>query len=380
MKRYLFLLVWLLPGLALAQPLDKYALFLSQKLTVDLPTGITMRYIDTGPREGATVVLLHGYTDSGRSFQPTIEALQAENPQLRIIVPDLRGHGQSSLPAGAECREHPEQCFGFDDFAADVIALLDTLGVARAHVVGHSLGSGVAQELALRYAGRVNSLVLIGTFVDNRANPVLNGFLKDDLVEGRFRSLLEIDPHFNWPADAYTLTPAGLGPEIVEFLRENWVVDPCADPGLVKAVLPETAHTPIGTWIGAIRTQCDYNSAPRLAELKKPTLILWASQDNIFLADPDQQLVKAAFEAAVRRHGTRVLYKTYGKKSLPDSGAQTDELGHNLQWGAPDEVAADIAAFISTGSPVPGIPYANPKNVRQIVIELRSDNFSILGK
>ncbi|MCG8419715.1 MAG: alpha/beta hydrolase, partial [Proteobacteria bacterium] len=71
---------------------------------------------------------------------------------LRVVAPSQRGHGDSGHPAGG---------YGVDDFAADAIALLDALGIERAAVVGHSMGSFIAQQVALRAPQRVTHLILI---------------------------------------------------------------------------------------------------------------------------------------------------------------------------------------------------------------------------
>ena len=380
MKNTLVVLILCFATLALAQETDKYAAFSARKQSVDLPTGITLKYIDAGPRKGTPLVLLHGYTDSGRSFQQVIEALRRENKQLRLIVPDLRGHGESSMPDAEQCKTAPETCFSMTDFAADVAALLDHLDVPSAHIAGHSMGSAIAQELALSYPGRVNSLTLIGAFVNGQESATIRDFLMTDLIEGQWRSMLEKRPGFQWPADAWALTPMDMPGEVFNFLKDFWVMDPVAEDDFIQAILPETANTRLGTWIGAIKAlaQVDYRAA--LRNLNIPTLILWATQDNMFTEEPDQRWVKEAFRAANAATGVPVIYKTYGKTPLPASGQQVNELGHNLHFGAPNEVAADIASFVQKGAPVRGTPYANPHNIKQVVTEASNDNIGFLGK
>jgi pimeloyl-ACP methyl ester carboxylesterase len=378
MKTILLSLALSLPLFAWSQQTDPFAAFSAQKKSVTLRTGITMKYAEAGNPLGTPVILLHGYTDSGRSFQFVLPALEKENPQLRIIAPDLRGHGESSMPDSAECIENLENCFEPADFAADIIALMDQLNIPRAFIVGHSMGSAVAQELALNHSGRVNGLVLIGTFVNGEACsacPVLS-----ELVEQNWRAELEKRPGFHWPADAWSLTPNDVGEEAMAFLQNFWVVDPVAADAFVQAILPETANVKLGTWIGVIKALQQMNNYEALKNLKKPTLILWATQDNAFPTEPDQQWVKEAFQAAAQTNGTRVIYKTYGKTPLPASGMQESDLGHNLHWGAPDEVAADIAAFIQTGMPTPGLPYANPDNIKQVLIEITNSNITTWGQ
>jgi 3-oxoadipate enol-lactonase len=95
---------------------------------------------------GAPVVLLHSGVADRRMWQPQIPAL---GHRFRVISPDLRGFGDSPLPAEP-----------YAD-ADDVAELLDHLGVADAAVVGSSMGGRVALELATRHPDRVNSLVLL---------------------------------------------------------------------------------------------------------------------------------------------------------------------------------------------------------------------------
>lgn len=380
MKTKLAVLILLLSNLAFGQNAEPHDDFSSRKNSVALSTGITMKYIDAGPPKGIPVILLHGYTDSGRSFRQVIDELTGMDKNLRIIVPDLRGHGGSSMPDSTRCAEMPESCFEMSDFVDDVIALMDSLRISKAHIVGHSMGSVIAQELVLRHAGRVSSLILIGTFVNGKGSSAIHDFLIGEILEKQWRSMLEQRPGFRWPADAWSLTPRDLGPEVLDFLKQIWVVDPVAEEAFVQAIYPETVDAPLGLWIGVIKAIGQTDNRERLKFVKKPTLVLWATQDNFFPEAPDQQWVKQAFDMAAAANGARVIYKTYGKAPLPSSGMQETDLGHNLHWGAPREVAADIAAFIKTGMPVKGLPYANPDHVKQVLTDESADNITVRGR
>lgn len=120
-----------------------------------------MAYFNSGSRRnyyvefgtGHPVVLLHGIGNSGRAWAAQLAPLVAAG--FRVIVPDHAGHGASS-----RLREP----VGVADLAADVLALLDHLGIERATLAGLSLGGMVAMEAALRWPGRVDRLVVANSF------------------------------------------------------------------------------------------------------------------------------------------------------------------------------------------------------------------------
>jgi pimeloyl-ACP methyl ester carboxylesterase len=112
---------------------------------------------DSGPRDGCPVLLLHGGSSSGATWA----RLTASLPERRVIAPDLRGHGSSP-----RCASYP-----LDGYVADVVAVLDRLGLHRAAVVGHSLGGYVAARLAMQLPQRVTRLVLEEPPVPPRSAP-----------------------------------------------------------------------------------------------------------------------------------------------------------------------------------------------------------------
>jgi len=101
--------------------------------------------------EGTPVTLLHGFTQSGRSWRELI-AHMAEG--WKWIVPDLRGHGATQIGSHAICSM--EAC------TDDLVRLWDALGVERTHVVGYSMGGRLALHLAARRPERVLSLLTVG--------------------------------------------------------------------------------------------------------------------------------------------------------------------------------------------------------------------------
>jgi 3-oxoadipate enol-lactonase len=111
----------------------------------------TIRYWVSGPAQAPRVVLLHGATLDHHAWDAQVEVLRK---RYRVVVPDLRGHGESTL----------EGRFRFEDALADVVALLDVLDAERPGTPitlgGLSLGGNLAQELVYRLPDRVDALVV----------------------------------------------------------------------------------------------------------------------------------------------------------------------------------------------------------------------------
>lgn len=313
---------------------------------VRLPHERALHWLEAGAEEGEAVLFLHGYTDTARSFLPLMEAVAALRPDLRLVALDLRGHGGSSLPPLAETDGALQRSFALEALAEDALAVLKARGVPRAHVVGHSLGSAVAQVLALAHPERVERLVLVATSACFAANPVALELIGDGFL-GRWRSLAEARA-LAWPRDVWSLSPPALDREAESLLRASWVLEPGTDPAFLAVVLPETVRTPLGTWIGAFGALGAHDLRERLADLRAPTLVLWPVQDAFFPEEPDQRELRRALARAHERHGTPWWWKRYGREPQAPGAAQTD-LGHNLHWAAPEAVARDLAAFLRPG-------------------------------
>ena len=113
--------------------------------------GARLYYYAAGTRGvGEPVVFLHGFPASGHLWNDVIPLMPAGH---RLVVVDLLGYGRSDPPNGRPLtlRAHADR----------IVALLDALGIDRACVVGHDLGGGVAQSLALDAASRVSRLALV---------------------------------------------------------------------------------------------------------------------------------------------------------------------------------------------------------------------------
>jgi pimeloyl-ACP methyl ester carboxylesterase len=119
--------------------------------------GEWIHYLDEG--SGPPIVLIHGFTGSTFTWRNTMPALAATH---RVVAFDLPGFGFSD--------RNPDLEYTPEAHARRVVRLMDTLGIDRATVVGHSMGGGVAERVAVEHPERVEQLVLVAS-VDASARP-----------------------------------------------------------------------------------------------------------------------------------------------------------------------------------------------------------------
>jgi pimeloyl-ACP methyl ester carboxylesterase len=112
-----------------------------------LPQTVTLHFTEQG--QGAPLVLLHGFPLNGTIWHDQARAL---SDHYRVITPDLRGHGQSSVPDGA---------YSMELMARDVFQLLDSLGIEKMTLMGHSMGGYVALAAWRLAPERITALGLI---------------------------------------------------------------------------------------------------------------------------------------------------------------------------------------------------------------------------
>jgi pimeloyl-ACP methyl ester carboxylesterase len=256
---------------------------------VKLKTGVRLRYAEQGASDGQTIILLHGYGDSWFSYSRVLHLLDAK---YHVFTLEQRGHGDS---------DRPQSGYKFDDFAADVVAFMDAKNIKSATVVGHSMGSFIAQGVALAAPERVEKLVLIGT-----ASTV-----KVDAVHELRKAMNELKD-----------------PVPLEFVRD-FVVS-TSSPSLPKEFLDgaiAAAHKlPARVWRETMKGMMAADYKTKLDQIKAPTLIVWGDKETIFLR-PEQDLLKAKIANSV--------LKVY------------PETGHSPHWEQPEKFVKDLENFIS---------------------------------
>jgi pimeloyl-ACP methyl ester carboxylesterase len=128
--------------------------------TVTSPDGVALHVETFG--DGPPVLLVHGFPDSGRLWRHQVRALV--DAGRRAIVPDLRGMGASERPEGVDA-------YRLSRVVADLLAVLDAVGVERADVVAHDWGAGAAWLLAALHPDRVRSLAALSVGHPESARP-----------------------------------------------------------------------------------------------------------------------------------------------------------------------------------------------------------------
>ncbi len=139
--------------------------------------------------EGPAVVLLHGFPDSREVWRFQAQPLAAAG--FQVIAPDQRGFGGADRPQGVEHYAMPQ-------LAADVIGVMDQLGVDRAHLVGHDFGAGLAWFLAAHRPERFRRLAVMSvgapgnpgwdTIAQRQASWYFDFFNKEGIAETALRA------------------------------------------------------------------------------------------------------------------------------------------------------------------------------------------------
>jgi 4,5:9,10-diseco-3-hydroxy-5,9,17-trioxoandrosta-1(10),2-diene-4-oate hydrolase len=225
---------------------------------------------------GAPVVLLHGGGPGATGLSNYSRNIDALADRFRVIVPDLPGYGRSSK------RVDGSDPFGF--LADSVRALLDVLGIDRAHLVGNSYGGAAALRLALDTPERVGRLVLMGPggIGTTRALPTeglkcLLGYYGGD---GPSREKLEA-----FIRNYLVFDGAAVPDELID-LRYEASIQP-------EVVANPPLRRPSGLF--ALRTlwRMDFTRDRRLSKLETPTLVVWGTEDKVNRPSGGPALVKA---------------------------------------------------------------------------------------
>lgn len=239
---------------------------------IDL-SGARLYYYAAGSRgAGTPVVFLHGFATSGHLWSDVASLMP---PGHRLLVVDLLGHGRSDPPRGRP--------LSLAAHAARVIGLLDALQVRAACVVGHGMGGGVAQAIALAQPARVSHLALVSSIA-------FDDWLSRDVMLAR--AAMPLLRH---------LPP----PWLLSMVRSE-LERGCADPGRASHALDrfgrpfasEEGRDALREHIVALDARETARLAERLGELVMPCAVVWGANDP-FLPVSFGRRLAAAIPGAV---------------------------------------------------------------------------------
>jgi non-heme chloroperoxidase len=252
---------------------------------IRLPNGRLHHYVSVGSG-GPRIVLLHGFTDSWRSFELLFAPL---SEKFQMFALDQRGHGGSQ----------EADAYAIADFAADAIAFIQSLGKEPVHLVGHSLGTIVAQRVAERRPDLLASLILISAATST----------------GGHAGLREMQGELAGFAD-------GVPRDYATGFQASTAHQPLA-PEQLDIFVDETMKLSLATWRATVEGLLGDTALSTPIEI--PTLSIWGVHDAIF---------DAKAQEALARKIPGLLASHY------------QDVGHAPHWEAPAQVAKDIENFI----------------------------------
>lgn len=255
---------------------------------------------------GEPLVLVHGYTGDVTDWRHQIEAFSSSH---RVLVLDNRGHGRSSAPAD-------RSVYTVDRMADDLEALVDALGLERYHLVGHSMGGAIAQEMALRSPERLLSLTLHATSYS---------FDLDSALEKDPR----ISPYLEYRrrvAETDGMAAVANMPKLAEpppHQKPERVVEKDAR----LAAMSVDAF--LGAWEGLVAWE---GTEKRIGGVRGPALVLYGEMDAPLIVEGCSRLVELIPQARV--------------EVIP-------EAGHQPQEERPELYNAALRAFLAANAAAP---------------------------
>ncbi|NUR28929.1 MAG: alpha/beta hydrolase [Catenulispora sp.] len=226
--------------------------------------GIRFHVAESGPADGAPIVLLHGFPQHWYAWRHVMPLLAARH---RVLAVDLRGFGWTGTARHG---------YGCPNLADDVVALLDELGIAQAAIVGHDWGGWVGFSAALRHPERVGALVSVNMThmwpVHRRVLPNLWRMWHTAFIE-------------HPPLGRLVLRHTGFA----GFLLRHWSGDPTLwereDPRVYTDLLRDPGHARAAEQVNAAYVWQEIFGHPRgryrKAHLTVPTLIIGGEHDVV---------------------------------------------------------------------------------------------------
>ncbi len=211
---------------------------------------INVHYVIEGPDDAPVVTFSHALGADLGVWQAQAEAC---SERYRVLRYDTRGHGDTDAPTGP---------YSLEQLAGDVVALLETLGIAKTYFVGLSMGGMIGQVLALEHPQLVRGLILC------------------DTASGR-GELDQATWDTNWKMRIESVLSDGLGPQldatIERWLSPQWAAD---HPEVVAGIRRTIEKTPVAGYVGCCHAISKLDLTERLSEISCPTLVIVGEDDQ----------------------------------------------------------------------------------------------------
>jgi pimeloyl-ACP methyl ester carboxylesterase len=272
-----------------------------------LRPGLRFDVLDSGPADAPAVILLHGFPQQPSTFDAVAARLNAEG--LRTLTPSQRGYTRAARP-------RRRRDYRTAATVGDVIALLDTAGLAKAHIVGHDWGGNQAWSAAGWHPDRVETVTVIST-------PHRAAFLK--ALRTSKQGLLS---WYMWLIQLPALPEVMIAPTLAKSLKGSDLPEEFAER-YAAALSEPGALTGALNWYRGL----PFSTRPLLGAITVPTTYIWGNRDFA--------LARAAVEL------------TADHVTGPYDVVELDA-GHWLPETEPDAVAAGILARVrSAPAPTP---------------------------
>ena len=287
-----------------------------------LSTGITMNVALAGPEDAPPAMLVHGFPESHRTWREIATRLK---DSVRLIMPDLRGFGESDRPQDVAD-------YATDTLIADIFALADALGIERFALVGHDWGGAIAWAAALRGDPRITRLGIVNSphplifqksLIEDEAQRAASQYMRAFRNPGMEAGIEAMgfdaffEKSFSKHADLALISPEerqiyidqwsrpGALTAMLNWYRSSHVVVPAVDE-----------HASMPAWVGR-----------GLPKLRIPVRVIWGLEDKALLPIQLEGIGEVGDDVEV----------------FPLKG-----VGHFAPWEAPDQVADALRPFLES--------------------------------
>ncbi|HEX6901914.1 MAG TPA: alpha/beta fold hydrolase [Thermoanaerobaculia bacterium] len=280
-----------------------------------LRIGDQLVHVEQAGDHGEPILLIHGFGGSAYSWRKVIPALAADH---RVFAVDLNGFGYTQRPKSRESYTRAGQ-------ARLVLAVMDALGLERAHVFGHSYGGGLTLYLASRNPERFLSMVL----VDSSA-PTYSDDRRSRLAGLR-------------PAATFFLRSFALRPSSIRrALQRSYYDDSQITPELVQAYLDRLRIEGVADAYQGLTAPAPPGEQVELEKIDVPALVVWGAQDTLISVETGRR-------AAARMPRAEFVV--------------IDQCGHLPMEEKPEELLRAALPFLESQTLTPRPPLPTPPSL-----------------